>query len=524
MDKYGQRNRRGRQYPPTDPLRYPPTPSYSYGPTDDDGDGSPDGTSFTFGPGFTNSSPSDDDSTPMPSYLRGSSSHPMSEDAVYSGSNDEDVKVVPKHRTVPDSGRSAQQNRDTPSAGAAFRQQGRNRPSRHFNTPVRNGNGQHVQAAQLDIEDDGFDDGLDFRSPPKGVYQGRYGTAATTPSAPSRIRFPSSSSNSSASRAQDGGSRFARPPFRPSHNAPISQRQASNHNDPNRSSGRAYQRPPGLTSPPPSFLANKGQYGARESVRDDQSSRPPCPNKDDEVAALRRTLRMAENEIDRLREIGRHDKRKIRRLQYDIKSAESFAKAAALHQRVKDSQTAAAIAEQMRLRQELVQLAGVRRLNKAQKLIFGDSTPGVFDIPGEIENLKFAKETLGGLFLRSVEKVDTVTRMLQSVTGCLVAMRDPKSETVITVIAKTVDAVERGLSPMRKAARDMKALPGGGLPHATPPSDMLRTIADEIFDANRVAVQLGCVNAFNNNTAALLSLAERARKKGNAKERGRWLE
>ena len=77
---------------------------------------------------------------------------------------------------------------------------------------------------------------------------------------------------------------------------------------------------------------------------------------------------------------------------------------------------------------------------------------------------------------------------------------------------------------MRKAARVMKALPGGGLPHATPPSDMLRTIADEIFDADRVAVQVGCVNAFNSSASALLNFAEKARKKGSAEKRGRWMD
>ena len=109
---------------------------------------------------------------------------------------------------------------------------------------------------------------------------------------------------------------------------------------------------------------------------------------------------------------------------------------------------AAAIAEQKKLQQELEQLAGVRRLSRAQKMIFGETAPSVLDLPGEIEKLKFAKETLGDLFLRSVEESDALARMLQSVTGCLVALRDPKSEAVITVIAQTVDAVERGLSPL----------------------------------------------------------------------------
>ena len=515
-----------------------PTPSYSYDPTDDGNNGSPDGAAFNFGPGFTNSSPSDDESTPAPTafaYHRGSSySQPMSEDAVYSGSNDGSAKMDTKFgtgsvATVPDPGLPARQSSGTSFNGASFHHQSRNRPARHYNTPVRNGDERSARVDQFDCEDDGFEDGLDLRSPPKGGYQGRYHTATTTPSAPSRLRFPNSNTKSASSRAQNGGSRFAattasrftRPSHRPSHNAPISRHGASSSNYPNRSTNHAYRRPPGLTSPPSAFRVINGQHGARESVCDDLSTIPPRAKKDDEATALHRSLRMAENEIDHLRDTVRNNEREIRRL---LRSAESSAKAAALHQRVKDDQAAAAIAEQKKLRQELVQLAGVRHLNRVQKLIFGNAAPDVFDIPGEIENLKIAKETLGELFLRSVEKVDTLSRMLQALTSCLMALRDSKSETVITVIARTVDTVERGLSPMRKAAHDLKTLPGGGLAHVTPPSEMLRTIAGEIFDADRVAVQLGCVNAFNSSASALLNFAEKARKKGSAEKRGRWMD
>ena len=175
---------------------------------------------------------------------------------------------------------------------------------------------------------------------------------------------------------------------------------------------------------------------------------------------LRRMLCGAEHEIDRLRA--------------QLRAANNYSKAAVLHQRVKEGQLTASIAKEQALRQELEQFASVRRLNKAQKILFGKAAPGVLDLPNEIEKLKFAKDTLGDLFLRSAEKSELLASMLQSVEGCLVALRDinavPGSEAVITVIANSVDAIERGMAPTRKAVRDLKALPNGGLPRSTPPS------------------------------------------------------